>query len=88
MVDYAGMTERVGDQGSRHLLYEHHRIIREALVRHGGREINVQGDGFMVAFSGAARAMRSAIDIQRSLRDLCLARRGRNHRSPHRDPHR
>ena len=69
MVDYAGMTERVGDQGSRHLLYEHHRIIREALVRHGGREINVQGDGFMVAFSGAARAMRSAIDIQRSLRD-------------------
>jgi class 3 adenylate cyclase len=69
MVDYAGMTERLGDQASRNLLFEHHRIIREALVRHGGREINVQGDGFMVAFGGAARAMRCAIDIQRSLRD-------------------
>ena len=29
----------------------------------------MQGDGFMIAFSGAARAMRCAIDIQRAFRD-------------------
>ena len=69
MVDYAGMTERVGDQASRALLHDHHRIVREALGRQGGREIKVQGDGFMLAFGGAARALRCAIDIQRAIGD-------------------
>jgi class 3 adenylate cyclase len=66
MVDYAGMTERVGDQASREVLREHHRIVRDAIARHGGREISVQGDGFMVAFGGVARTLRCAIDIQRA----------------------
>ena len=70
MVDYAGMTERLGDQASRRILFEHHRIVRGALQHHSGREINVQGDGFMIAFGGVARAMRCAIAIQRALRDL------------------
>ena len=69
MVDYAGMTERLGDQASRALLHDHHRIVREALGRHGGREIKVQGDGFMLAFGGAARALRCAVDIQRAIGD-------------------
>ena len=66
MVDYAGITERLGDQASRTLLHEQHRLVRDALMRHGGREVKVQGDGFMVAFGGASRALRCAIDIQRS----------------------
>ena len=66
MVDYAGMTERLGDQVSRRILGEHHRIVREAVARHAGREVNVQGDGFMVAFGGVARALRCAVDIQRA----------------------
>ena len=66
MVDYAGMTERLGDQASREVLRQHHRIVRDAIARHGGREISVQGDGFMVAFGGVARALRCAIDIQRA----------------------
>jgi class 3 adenylate cyclase len=66
MVDYAGMTERLGDQASRRILREHHRMVRDALARHGGREISVQGDGFMVAFGGVARALRCAVDIQRA----------------------
>jgi class 3 adenylate cyclase len=64
MVDYAGLTERLGDRASREVLHEHHRIVREAVARHGGREISVQGDGFMVAFGGAARALRCGVDIQ------------------------
>ena len=67
MVDYAGMTERLGDQGSRAVLREHHRMVRDAIARHGGREISVQGDGFMVAFGGVARALRCSIDIQRAV---------------------
>ena len=66
MVDYAGMTERLGDQISREVLREHHRIVRAMLERHGGREIKVQGDGFMMAFGGVARALRCAADVQRA----------------------
>jgi class 3 adenylate cyclase len=69
MVDYAGMTERLGDHASRRILHEHHRIVRDAVSRNGGREIKVQGDGFMVAFGGVAPAMRCAIDTQRACRD-------------------
>ncbi len=69
MVDYAGMTERLGDRASHRILQEHHRIVRDAVVRNGGREIKVQGDGFMVAFGGVAPAMRCAIDTQRACRD-------------------
>jgi class 3 adenylate cyclase len=69
MVDYAGTTERIGDQASLRRLHEHHRIVRQALQRYGGREVKVQGDGFMIAFSGAARAMRCAMEIQRTFRD-------------------
>jgi class 3 adenylate cyclase len=67
MVDYAGMTERLGDHLSRQMLHDHHRIVRGAIGRHGGREIKVQGDGFMLAFPGVARALRCAIDIQRGI---------------------
>ena len=67
MVDYAGMTERLGDQDSRQVLRQHHRMVRDAIARHGGREISVQGDGFMVAFGGVARALRCAVDIQRAV---------------------
>ena len=69
MVDYAGTTERLGDQASLRRLHEHHHIVREALSRYGGREVKVQGDGFMIAFNGAARAMRCAIEIQRAFHD-------------------
>ena len=68
MVDYAGMTERLGDQASRLVLHEHHRMVREAVARNGGQEVSVQGDGFMVAFGGVARALRCAVDIQRTVR--------------------
>jgi class 3 adenylate cyclase len=73
MVDYAGTTERLGDQASLRRLHEHHHIVREALSRYGGREVKVQGDGFMIAFSGAARAMRCAIEIQRGFRNYVPA---------------
>jgi class 3 adenylate cyclase len=69
MVDYAGTTERLGDQASLRRLHEHHHIVRQALSHYGGREVKVQGDGFMIAFNGAARAMRCAIEIQRAFRD-------------------
>jgi len=73
MVNYAGMTEQLGDQASRELLRNHHQIVRGLLANHGGREIKVQGDGFMVAFGGVARALRCAADMQRAFGEYSVA---------------
>jgi class 3 adenylate cyclase len=77
MVDYAGMTERLGDIASREVLREHHQIVRGLLSTYGGREIKVQGDGFMVAFGGVARALRCAADMQRAFSTYSEAHRER-----------
>jgi class 3 adenylate cyclase len=73
LVDYSGITERLGDRSAQALVTEHHRIVRSLLTRHGGREVKVQGDGFMVAFGGVARALRCAVAMQRSFREHTLA---------------
>jgi class 3 adenylate cyclase len=72
MVNYAGMTEAMGDRVSREMLQEHHRIVRDQVQRHGGREVKVQGDGFMMAFGGVARALRCAAEMQRAFHDYSL----------------
>ena len=58
------------------------------VARHDGREINVQGDGFMLAFGGVARALRCAVDIQRAISAYVPRAEWRDHRRAHRRPHR
>jgi class 3 adenylate cyclase len=60
------LAQRLGDKPYHALLTEHNRILREQLARHGGHEVKAVGDGFMVAFASAAKALSSAVDIQRA----------------------
>jgi len=46
---------------------EHHRFLREAFGRHGGHEVDTQGEAFFVAFVSAAAAVAAAVDAQRAL---------------------
>jgi class 3 adenylate cyclase len=65
--DIVGATERVaqlGDSGWRHLLGQHHALVRRELVKFRGREIDTAGDGFLAAFDGPARAVRCAHAIK------------------------
>jgi class 3 adenylate cyclase len=71
--DIVGSTERqasVGDRAWRDLVQRHHAIVREALKRWHGVEIDTAGDGFYATFDGPARAVRCALDIAQSVRDL------------------
>jgi len=65
--DSTGLTERLGDTRWMELLREHNAIVRRQLHAHGGFEVKHQGDGFMVAFASARRAVRCAIAIQRAV---------------------
>ncbi len=63
------LAERLGDQRWSELLREHNTLVRDEISRHGGDEVKNQGDGFMVAFRSARRALLAAIGIQRALED-------------------
>jgi predicted ATPase/class 3 adenylate cyclase len=60
------LAQRLGDKAYHALLAEHNRILREQVGRHGGHEVKSIGDGFMVAFASAARALSCAVDIQKA----------------------
>ena len=65
---FTSLNERVGDMRAQEILREHYRLVREELLHHRGFEVKVHGDGFMVAFDSAARALRCAQAIQRRQR--------------------
>src|SRR4026209_563617 len=48
------------------ILAEHHRILRKAFTKYGGREKDNQGDSFFVAFARAKDAVLAASEIQRT----------------------
>ena len=49
------------------LISGHHQIIREALVRWNGREVDTQGDSFSTVFPRASEAVNAVVDIQRAM---------------------
>jgi class 3 adenylate cyclase len=59
-----------GDRAWRSLVEEHHHIIRGALARYRGTDMDTAGDGFFATFDGPARAVRCALAAIQSLRDL------------------
>ena len=73
--DIVGSTQRaaeLGDERWGQLLAEHHAIVREQIRRFRGREVDTAGDGFLIAFDGAARAVRCAMAVREHLRRIGL----------------
>jgi class 3 adenylate cyclase len=68
--DIEGSTaanERLGDRRWLEVLRAHNRIVRREVAAQRGFEVKSQGDGFMVAFSSARRAVLCAVGVQRAL---------------------
>jgi class 3 adenylate cyclase len=61
------LNERLGDVQWLELLRAHHAIVREQVHQHGGFEVKAQGDGFMIAFPSARRAVQCARAIQHEI---------------------
>ncbi len=56
-----------GDEAAQDILRAQRELVRERLKEHGGYEVKGTGDGFMVAFASAKRAVGCATAIQRSI---------------------
>jgi len=61
------LLHELGDHGYARALAEHRRILRDAFARHGGVEVDTQGDAFFVAFPNARGALQAARDALRGL---------------------
>jgi class 3 adenylate cyclase len=68
--DIESSTEQalqLGDERWFEVLGVHNELIRKRLVQFGGAEIKSQGDGFMLTFPSARRAVQFAIAVQQAL---------------------
>ena len=62
--DVEGSTRLLHELGDAYAeaLGEHRRVLREAFARHGGVEVDTQGDAFFVAFAKASEALAAAAE--------------------------
>ena len=74
IVDSTVMLGRLGDQAWLDVLRRHNAVIEEVTTAHGGTVVETQGDGSMLAFSSARRAVACAVTIQREI-DRAFAER-------------
>jgi class 3 adenylate cyclase len=73
--DIVGSTElatKLGDLRWRHLLAAHHAVVRGALRRFGGQEIDTAGDGFLATFDQPLNAVDCASAIVGGLKRIGL----------------
>ncbi|MGH3044546.1 MAG: response regulator [Gaiellaceae bacterium] len=63
--DSTGLVRELGDAYVR-VISDHRRLVRSAVVEHGGYEVDCRGDEFFLAFRDAQNAVDAALAIQRS----------------------
>ena len=74
VVGSTSLAATVGDRPARDRLRACEELAREQIAVHRGQQIKSTGDGMMVAFTSARRAVECAIEIQRGIERLNLAR--------------
>ena len=60
------LLRELGADRYRDALESHRRLLRDVVARHGGYEVDTQGDAFFVAFRRAQDAVRAAVEAQRT----------------------
>ncbi|MEX0673801.1 MAG: adenylate/guanylate cyclase domain-containing protein [Gaiellaceae bacterium] len=61
------LLHELGAEAYAQALAEHRRVVRDAFARHGGVEVDTQGDAFFVAFPTAPGAFAAAEEILKGL---------------------
>lgn len=64
---FSTMNERLGDRQAQEIVRVHNAIVRGNVGACGGFEVKTAGDGFMIAFDSASRALRCATAVQHEL---------------------
>ena len=70
--DLVGFSRGVAEFGIIHFLqtiYESERLLVPVVERHDGIMLKMEGDSFLVIFRNVEKAIRAAVEMQRTLRD-------------------
>ena len=71
--DSTRFNELLGDQRWLEVLHAHDQVVRSITSDSGGTVVKNQGDGFMLAFPSARRALQCAAAIERAITDTFAA---------------
>ena len=63
------MTEDMGDIRWVRVLNKHNELVRQCVADHSGIELKNQGDGFLLAFPSARKALLCAVSLQKAFHD-------------------
>jgi predicted dinucleotide-binding enzyme len=78
------LLHELGAEAYAQALAEHRRVLREAFARHGGVEVDTQGDALFVVFPTAPGALEAAQEAQEALaRGQISVRMGLHTGTPH-----
>jgi class 3 adenylate cyclase/tetratricopeptide (TPR) repeat protein len=69
VVGSTDLTTSRGDEAAQEILRGQRELVRQQVEEHSGHEVKGLGDGFMVAFASARRAVACAVGIQRALEE-------------------
>ncbi|MBK8495397.1 MAG: helix-turn-helix domain-containing protein [Chitinophagaceae bacterium] len=58
-----------GSEKAYDILNRQNETIRKNLARHGGREVEYGGTGFIISFTSASKAVSTALDIQKEIQE-------------------
>jgi AraC-like DNA-binding protein len=61
------LQHKLGSDRANELLNQHNSIIRKRLAEHGGSEVEHGGNGFILSFASASKAVACALAIQKDL---------------------
>lgn len=81
--DVQGSTEmrnQRGDEAAGSILRAQSDLVSHQIEAHAGRAVKALGDGFMVAFASARKAVACAVAIQKAIHE-------NNHKNPDREVH-
>ncbi len=67
LVGSTELLERLGDDAAENLRHVHFGLLRQVVAEAGGEEVKNLGDGLMVAFPSAVKAVGCAVAMQRAV---------------------
>jgi class 3 adenylate cyclase len=70
IVEATPLALSLGDRAWAELLERYHELVRTSLARHRGWLMDTAGDGFFAIFDETADAIRCALDVNESVREL------------------
>ncbi len=69
------LTRRLGDRGAYRVIQDFHTLVLRAAAPLAGQELELRGDGVLLAFGTPQQAVDCAVEIQRSLQRVPVGRR-------------